>query len=301
MFTRLLVPLDGSRLAESSLSAAAAFVSWFGAAVTLLHVIEKDPPRKVHGDNHLVTREEASAYLDRIAKTSFPPGAAVDIHVHESPVDRVADSIFTHSDEFAPDLIVLCTHGGGGIRERIFGSIAQKVFSLGKIPVLLVRPEEASGKPLSECLTILAPIDSGELHGEGLAAAETIARASGALLHIMMAVPTLVSLDCAWSETGRLLPGTTEHLLAIAEEDANDYLAGLAKVLKSRGIDVQSSVRRGDPADMVADAARETGADLVVLGTHGRSGIDAFWSESVAPGIVASLRVPLLLMPVKES
>lgn len=314
MFSHILVPLDGSRLAESAIPPAAVFASWFGAAVTLLHVVEKDAPRKVHGDRHLTSPEEAVAYLKRLARSAFPPGAPVSIHVHESPVDRVAESITSHSGELAPDLpaprlvrstsrgplIVMCTHCGGGIRERIFGSIAQKVVASGTIPVLLVRPDGENKKPSFSCRTILLPLDADEAHERGFEAAVETARVSGADLRLVMVVPTLGTLDSERAETGRLLPGTTRHLLALAEDHARAHLMERMKALESLGIPLHASVRRGDPAEMIVATARETASDLVVLGTHGRSGFGAFWSESVAPRIVAALDIPILLVPVGE-
>jgi nucleotide-binding universal stress UspA family protein len=215
-------------------------------------------------------------------------------------MDRVAESISAHSGEFAPDLIVMCTHGGGWLRERIFGSIAQKVVAAGTIPVLLVRPGEGSGTSSFSCRTVLLPLDADVAHERGFEAAAETARAADAVLRLLMVVPTLGTLDSERAETGRLLPVTTRHLLAIAEDLARAHLRERMEALKSRGVPIHASVRRGDPAEIIATTARETGADLVVLGTHGRSGFDAFWSESVAPRIVASLDIPLLLVPVGE-
>ena len=161
MFKHLLVPLDGSRLSESALPAAAQMAARMGAELTLVHVIEKNAPAEVHSDRHLVTAEEATAYLAEVARRPVLAGLRVQTHVHTAEVSDVADSITEHAAELAPDLVVMSTHGRGGARRLIFGAIAQQVISRGATPVLLVRPSEeaASGAsgPADTWRTILAP------------------------------------------------------------------------------------------------------------------------------------------------
>ena len=133
MFKHLLVPLDGSKLAEAALPAAVLLSKALGATVTLLHIIEKDAPQEIHGDRHLTNNDDACRYLDDVAQKFFPPETQVDSHVHTEEVKDVARSIVDHSGEFAPDLIVLCAHGEGGWREVMVGSIAQQVIARGKL------------------------------------------------------------------------------------------------------------------------------------------------------------------------
>jgi nucleotide-binding universal stress UspA family protein len=106
MFKHLLVPLDGSSLAEVALPYAAFIASKTDAMVTLIHVIERHPPQTVHGATHLTDAAAAQLYLDTIAARVFPPGIRVERHVHTSEVSEVASSIVAHAGEFKPDLIV---------------------------------------------------------------------------------------------------------------------------------------------------------------------------------------------------
>ena len=84
MFKRLLVPLDGSLLAEAALPAADYMAQHFGATVTLLHLIEHNAPAQVHGEAHLTNEVQANAYLQKVAQRSFAPGVLTDTHVHLS-------------------------------------------------------------------------------------------------------------------------------------------------------------------------------------------------------------------------
>ncbi len=84
-------------------------------------------------------------------------------------------------------------------------------------------------------------------------------------------------------------------MLDMTEECTVDYLEEQAAVLRGQGIPVRATIRRGDPVQQIlADCQDE---DLIVLGTHGKAGINAFWAGSVAPKIVSQTRLPVLLVP----
>lgn len=126
MFQQILLPLDGSRLAEAALPAAVHLALNLGASLTLIHVIECQAPPAVHGERHLTQADEARAYLDEFARRAVPAGLPVARHVHAQEVEDVAESLVEHVRELAPDLIVMCTHGRGGLRSLMFGSVAQR-------------------------------------------------------------------------------------------------------------------------------------------------------------------------------
>ena len=159
MFKHILLPLDGSQLAESALPVVAYLAEKLKARVTLLHVIEKNAPTAVHGQRHLVDNEEAYQYLEEIAEKVFPDSMEVYRHVHTEEVNQVSQSIVQHSDEFAPDLIVMCAHGEGGLRDFVVGSIAQQVIAAGSIPVLFLQPETAEKQEFSGFQNLLVALE----------------------------------------------------------------------------------------------------------------------------------------------
>jgi nucleotide-binding universal stress UspA family protein len=124
MFKHLLVPLDGSHLAEAALPAAACLAEHLGASITLIHIIERDVSGEIHGERHLKTPAEAHAYLEAVAGRAFPAEIHVACHVHTVGTADLPQSILDHVEELAPDLIVMCTHGSGGLRDFLFGNIA---------------------------------------------------------------------------------------------------------------------------------------------------------------------------------
>jgi nucleotide-binding universal stress UspA family protein len=299
MFKHLLVPLDGSRMAEISLPAAVYLAKASGAAVTLVHVIERGAPQDIHGERHLTSPDEARDYLDEVAARVFPADMPVERHVHAAEVNDVARSIAEHVGELGPDLIVMCTHGRGGLRGIMFGSIAQQVVGLGTTPVLLIPPVMTGTPPAFSCNRILVALDGNPDHEEGLEVAATLANIGGAELCLIMAVHTIGTLSGEQAATAKLMPRATHALLDMAEKDAKEYLHRHMTALLAAGFTATSDVRRGDPAAVILAASKRISADLIVLATHGKTAMDAFWSGSATPNVTSRSVVPLLLVPVR--
>jgi nucleotide-binding universal stress UspA family protein len=299
MFKHILLPLDGSTLAESVLPAAAYLAGVFGAKITLVHIIEKDGQAVVHGERHLTQPAEAEAYLAQIRQRAFAPETAVSLHVHESAMQDVAQGIVEHEDELTPDLILMCSHGRGGLRDLLFGSIAQQVITAGRVPVLLVRPPAVDGQPPFECRSILAPTDGQPHHEVGLLTAARLAQTTRARLNLIAVAPTLETLAGRQAATGRFMPGATRTMLEIVEDELEAYLGGMAERFKAEGIEVSSLVGRGDPAALIARNAETTHADLIVFATHGKAGTKAFWAHSIGAKVLAQTVRPVLLVPIK--
>jgi nucleotide-binding universal stress UspA family protein len=301
MFKHMLVPLDGSSLAEVALPPAAYLARKMDASVTLVHIIERSASAEVHGDRHLTSTDEAYAYLGDAAGRAFPPGQKVERHVHTTEMDDVALGIVNHIEELRPDLIVMCTHGRGGLRDVLYGSIAQQVVAHGTIPVLLIQPSAEGERPPFLCRRLLVPLDGTPEHEQGLEAAVEIAQACRSDMHLVLVIPTLGTLSGDRAGVGRLLPGATTHLLELSCQGAEAHLLDHIKRLQVQGLPVTAEVARGDPAAAIVRTAVRVQADMIVLGTHGRTGVDAFWSGSIAPRVSGRSRLPLLLVPVAHA
>jgi len=299
MFNRLIIPLDGSRLSEAVIPTAVYLAQKLQASVTLVHVIERRPPVQVHGEPHLSQPAEAEAYLEEVRNRLFSADIPVSMHVHTTAIDNVARSIVEHAQEFESDLVMMCTHGRSGLRKLLFGSIAQQVVA-ARIPVLLVRPEENGIAPVPSGRPFLVPLDGSEIREAALPIAAALAHACKSSLRLLMIVPTFDTLSGVENTSRILLPATTLEMLALANEDAKSYLEALITRLSGEGINVSAEIRRGDSAEIIAKEAQGQGADLIVMGTVGRAGMDAFWSGSVAPKVSERTHLPLLLIPVQE-
>lgn len=297
MFKHILIPLDGSRLAESVLPYSVALCKKSAAQVTLLHVIEKGASAEIHGERHLTNEVEACNYLGEIAEKYFSGVSNVERHVHTDEVSHVPASIVQHSSELKPDLIILCTHGQGGIRDMVVGSIAQQVVSNGQVPVLLVHP----GQKFSGFSSLLVALDGDPEHDRALDLAADLARMLTASLRLLRVVPTYDTLTGEHAALSTMLPNTTLAYLDVMEEEAVHYLQERLNRFCGEGIECEAEVQRGDPAQEVVKSAMNSNVDLIILGTHGKSGLNAFWSGSVTPKIIARTKIPILLFPVRSA
>ncbi|HWQ04812.1 MAG TPA: universal stress protein [Longilinea sp.] len=298
MFKHILVPLDGSGLAEAAIPPAVALSAKLGSHVTLLHVIEKNAPQEIHGQKHLTTEDDARQYLKIIAGQNFGAQINISTHVHTEEVSQVARSIVEHSQELKPDLIILCAHGEGGLHDLVMGSIPQQVISAGSVPVMLLQPDARTSYQNVRFERCLVALDGEEDHDYSLVVASELARAIGAELDLVRIVPTLSTLSAEDAATGTLLPAATNAMLEIAEDEACEYLQEKLNHLTAQQITATAEVERGDPAVEVVKLAELKKADLIILGTHGKKGMSALWAGSVAPRIVSRTHLPILLVPV---
>jgi nucleotide-binding universal stress UspA family protein len=293
MFKHLLIPLDGSHLAEAAIPAAVSLSKTLNAPVVLLHIIEQDARDEVHHDRHLTDPAKAEAYLKEIATRFEVP---VETHVHTAPVADVAKSIIIHAArEFQPDLVILTSHGNGGMRDLIFGSIAQQVAASGGTPVLLLKPVAS---PAFKLQRILVPLDNESIHDTVLPLAEELAQAVDAQLDLLCVIPTRSTDSGEHAAAGNMLPMTASAYLDIAEEIAVEHFQMHVDEFEKMGIRSTAEIARGDPAPVIAKTAERIGADLILFGTHGRAGLDAFWNRSVTAAVARASNVPLLLVPI---
>ena len=297
MFKNILVPLDGSKLSEAALIPAAYLADKLDSSVTLLHIIEQDAPAEVHKERHLTRPDEAEAYLKETARRAFPSKVKVETHVHVAPVSDVARSIVEHATtEFRPDLIVTCTHGRGGMRDVLFGSIAQQIVSQGTTPLLFVKP----GIRRFKMDTLLIPLDPDSIHDASLSVAETFAKTFDTELHLFSVIPTFSTLKDEQAAAGNFMPGAASAVLDMKEENARKDLQMHLDQFHTSGWKASAEIVRGDPASLVVKAAEQSGVDMIILSTHRRAGMGAFWARSVAPKVAQKTKTPLLLIPLSS-
>jgi nucleotide-binding universal stress UspA family protein len=260
VFKHILVPLDGSKLAEAAVPVAASLAQTLKAPVILLHIIEQDAPQEIHKERHITQADEASAYLEEVAKRGFPAGVQVDVHVHTAAVKDIPGSIVEHAMmEFQPDLIVMCTHGSGGMRDMLYGNIAQQVVAQGLTPLLLIKPT-AEAQADFRLENILVPLDTGPVHDAGLSITQTLARAYNSKVYLLTVIPTLTTVAGEAAAASSLLPATASALLDIDVENAEEDLLVHLNELKQAGLQVNAEVARGDPATGIITIAESGGS-----------------------------------------
>lgn len=295
----LIVPLDGSRLAEAALPITRQLAQKLGAPVTLVHLIERHPPQQIHGEHHLSNPKEAERYLAELGRRMFPSSPRVAQHVHVTEITDVPRAIAEHATKWGSDLVVMCAHGQIGLRTLLFGSIAQQVAASSAVPVLLVHPGEDGAAPILSQRPLLVLLDDTGVDGQSLLLAAALAKACGVGLHLVVVVPTLRTLSGLGAASGLLLPATTTKILQLAYADACEYLSRQIALLQAEGLPVVGEVLRGEPSEIIVKTARHVAPDLIVLGIHSEEGFNAFLSKSAVSKLASSTPLPLLL--VRES
>jgi nucleotide-binding universal stress UspA family protein len=300
-FRHVIVPLDGSRLAEAAIPPAVYLARHLGCQLTLFHAIEEAAPDSVHGERHLRSADQAQRYLRHVRERQMPADVGVALHVHADPVKDVALSIVEHAVELGNDLICMCTHGRGGLRGWLYGRIPAQILAVGSQPVLLVQPKEGLQTDNFECHHLLVPLDGDPEHEAGLRLAFEMAFPCAASMDLLTVVHTRGELPGARGASAMLMPRAANALLDLAVEKAYAYLGHHVHGLEEKGVRASARVLRGDPADAIVKAAAESGADVIVMGSHGRKGMDAFWAGSVAPRISGQSKCPLLITPITDA
>jgi nucleotide-binding universal stress UspA family protein len=292
----LLVPLDGSPAAEAVLPAAIVLAKRLGAEVELLHVLERNAPDRVHGEQHLTGEADAASYLQRIAEQFTVEGIPVTLHVHLVPVGDIPLSIASHAAESGASLILLSAHGAGSPRSWLTGAVAQGVIRHAAPPVLLLRSSTKRSVPFAPQEVVVA-LDT-ERQGEvALPPAMRLARSLEIPLRLLMVVPTAETIPGDSSAAARLLPGGAAAALDLEATASEDSLAELVRRIATTAGDVRlvTDVARGDPAQVII-ARTQARPSILALATHGRAGFGALWSASIGSRVIARGSGPFLLV-----
>ncbi len=195
------------------------------------------------------------------------------------------------------DMVAMATHGQTGLRHLLLGSVAEQVLHDLTIPVLLMRPtdrtqDHAPVRPADHCLTAIVPLDGSPLAEQALDCATALAASSGARLVLAAVEPTVG--DVGLAEVG-LIP-----YWMLADQEAaivrmNTYLKQTATRLASTGLSVETCLAEGSPAEEILRISAAEHADLIIMTTHGRSGMERLLLGSVAANVLQNADVPILL------
>ena len=288
MFTKLLVPLDGTVEAAAALPAATTLAHATGASITLVRVTANsgDDPAEAHvGD--LIAEDEVRAAAEDLARG----GLLVDSLVRAGPVP---ESIIQAAQVSKADVIVMATHGRVGISRAFAGSVSERVVADSGRLVLLLKPDD---KRLNHIATLLVPVDGTAGGVLGLGTAVGLAQATGARLVLLDAVPPMPTWMYG-SEVGFV--GAVGYFDPVWEEEAlrsaETYVAGLAERLRKTGLHVETRALRGEIASTIHAVSDETDTDLVVMSTHALTGPARAVLGSVADAVVRTSHRPVLLV-----
>jgi nucleotide-binding universal stress UspA family protein len=290
----VLVPLDGSELAECVLPHVMAIAPVTTARVTLVHVLERSQARNgsatpIDPLSWHTQKQESQSYLDRIA------GRLQEIQVEQAILEgNPAEAIIDFARGNAVDLIVLSTHGRTGLSEWNVSSVVQKILLRSYRSILLVRAYASSPEKVQYNRLFLA-ID-------GSTRAEFILPFAISLAQFHQSNVTLGTI-IQKPQTLQRFPLSEEDAAWINEfternhNEASRYLGQLTTQLSLKGLSAQASISVSENAlGGVYDMVEESNADLVMIAAHGYSGDRRWPYGSIAASLISYGRTPLMIM-----
>ena len=310
MFGKILVPLDGTELAEGVLPYVSRLAKGLDIPVALLSVVD------TRDIEHLTERNGpggerrgpyASQVFERVKEQTTKGLAGVADRLESNGVRAEmsvsfgdpADEIVRAAERQECGLIAPTTHGHSPLGRAVLGSTTDKVVHASPVPTLTISPEKAQSysSDEEEIARLLVPLDGSELAEAALPLVEDLARELS--LEIVL-VRVVKSPAVSTPYSAYLDYADSVDLDTRAEAEARTYLEGAAERLQTKGLDVRTKVMKGAPAQGLVEVARETEGDIIVLTSHGRSGIDRWVLGSVAEALVRASGDPVLIVRSRE-
>ena len=288
MLKTILLPLDGSPLAERAVAYASALARRTGAELLLVQAVRAHTlPGIDPSESQIECTESAELYLDSIASRVGMRGVVATCHVYyDDPVSAILDASHRHH----VDMIVMSTHGRGGLGRMLYGSVADQILRRASVPVLLVPSSVDHAWSADGPETVVIALDGSALSEQALTASKVLTeafRSKLTLLRVVQPLPyPLYGDGYAFAEL--------DENAEVAE--ARSYLAQRAGSLEADGLTVETRVVLGEPARVIGTVARDLSADVVVMATHGIGGLGRLLLGSVASATLHRSTAPLLLV-----
>jgi nucleotide-binding universal stress UspA family protein len=313
----IIVPLDGSPLANQIVPYVRTLARHYDATICLLFAVSEVQRRQFFAEHPDVIwntdeapleglehepdermfdalREHAVQHLDPIAEDLRAAGLEVETEV---TFGWPATCIVEFAARRDAALIAMVTHGYSGMRRWALGSVTDKVVHASRVPVFVVRGSEhpVADAPLA-LRRILVPLDGSDFSRQAFPVATDLATRTGAALHLVQAAapgheyPALVR---------SILPGNKqESPTQQAVEWAEQQISAAADELRQSGYTVSAHASGGYPAEVIIEEANAQQCDLIVMATHGYSGIQRWSLGSVADKVLHATTTPLLLVHI---
>ena len=297
MFEKILVPLDGSAIAQGILPCVKTLARRFGSTIVLFHAaeapVELDRQEKYAKETIDRIRSLAQQYLAGVAKTLRRQRFKVEIEIG---LGGVARSITDFAEEEKVDLIAMSTHSRSGPARWMMGSAPDRVLRHTHRPVLLVRPTGESpvdAKPLP-LKRVIVPLDGSRAAQAVLPCVQEMAKTLKLEVVLIQVISAETTIQ--FTPMGPDTWAVPNDILQQIDVLASGYLAGVGRELEREGISVRWDVLRGAPAHSIVEFSKETPGSIVAMTTHGRSGLRRWVLGSVADQVVRASGEPVLVI-----
>ena len=294
MIKHVLCPIDGSSSSLQAFNYAIALARWQGARLHLLEVIERlpSPGRGIGGGKeHVGVPNEARAALERDLRQVLVSRRAADVKIEVvMRVGNVVREILAQARATRADLVVIGSHGRGGVQRLVLGSVAEKVVRQVTCPVLTVRRGvHRTRRNRSPFKTILCPTDLSAAGNKAVAYAKRLAREADAQLIVASAVE--------WPFSQAVTSGPVAALQKGLEENLSKALARLLPRPGARGPAAKATVVHGEASAAIVKLARARSVDLIVMGVSGRGALDVLLLGSTTHDVIRQGAWPVLTVP----
>lgn len=284
MFERILFPTDGSAGAEDVFGHVLDLAATYGSTVHVLYVADtsRDSVVQMSGEIVDVLEEEGERIVEAAAERANDRRIDTVTEVRQGDPHR---TIVDYAAATDIDLVVMPTQGRRGLARFLLGSTTERVVRQSPVPVLTIRPgdETAIAYPYQE---VLVPTDGSDAATAALSVAADVAREEEARLHLLSVIDVMsLGVDVRTDIQQRELREGANKILDEGASDAAD--AGVDSVVKQ--VNTGGSI----PA-VIRSYIEEAGIDLVVVGSHGRTGFDRYVLGSVTESLIRTAPVPVL-------
>lgn len=296
---RIVVPLDGSALAEQALPYAEVLASLLGVPIHLVRVIDpthlSTPLAALLSTDALTwsivvedERVAARDYLERISHELQARQRAVTLEYRQGPA---ADALLAAARP--EDLLVMTTHGRGGPARWFLGSVAEAVARRATMPIFLVRANESAPAPPT-IRRLVVPLDGSLLAEEALPTAHALATRLDVPVHLVTVIDIAGTLPLELAAAASVSASRLDEMLIQLHTDAESHLTRACDRLGHVDVVTSTEVLTGAPALAIADATRP--GDVIVMTSHGRTGPSRWLLGSVAEAVARRAQVPVLLV-----
>jgi nucleotide-binding universal stress UspA family protein len=294
MYRKMLVLLDGSKLAEVVFTYAQEVSARMNISLELLHVCspqeaEQLPMRKAYME-HMAEELQNTASEIRSKIGSETPVFPIKA-VGKVVVGYPAEEILKYADENEIDLIMLSTHGRSGERAWDIGNVANKVIHASKVPIWLV-PTELREEIIYDKLPrrlMIIPLSGSQLSEAVIPHALNIAKQRGTeadivFVHVASMPASTYTFDYARRQQAE-------------NEEKKKYLGDVVKRVDQEGVKARAEILFGEPADALINYVKDNPAQLIVMATHGHAGLSSMIFGSVTENIIHLVKkTPIFLV-----
>ena len=310
MYSKVIVPLDESELSEQALPYAELMAASLSAPLELVQAYDfltpgfptqPSPPQalsRLQGD----ARRRAAAFLEPVRQRMEAAGLDVSMTAQHG---QAADIIAVQAG-FDPDaLVVMSTHGRGGISRWAMGSVTDRVLHTIPNPMLIVRSTVTGpASPVTALKSVIVPLDGSALSERAIPHAVILAATLSARITVLRITPTreyyrrqLTGVAPELGDIPDFDPGSPEALVAEDAEDATEYLNDINSRMAidhAHGVSNEHILSENVAQTIIERAAAEP--SLVVMTTHGRSGVGRLVLGSVTDRVIRHSNAPVLVI-----